>query len=83
MSLVSIYDQDYEQIIVFFTTQPSKLIFSLFIIIAFFHSALSISEIFEDYMHNERIKNVANRLVFLSAIIVPILTIIVLLILGI
>ena len=67
----------------FFTTQPSKLIFSLFIIIAFFHSALSISEIFEDYMHNERIKNVANRLVFLSAIIVPILTIIVLLILGI
>tara|TARA_Y100001970_G_scaffold289300_1_gene419227 strand:+ start:3508 stop:3837 length:330 start_codon:yes stop_codon:yes gene_type:complete len=83
VSLVSIYDQDYEQIIVFFTTQPSKLIFSLFIIIAFFHSALSISEIFEDYMHNERIKNVANRLVFLSAIIVPILTIIVLLILGI
>ena len=73
--LVSLYDKDYEQILSFFKTQPSKLLFSLFIIVAFFYSALSISEIFEDYIHNEKIKNVANKLTYISAIIIPILTI--------
>ena len=75
VNLVSIYDKDYEQVISFFTSQPSKFLFSFFIIVAFFYSALSISEIFEDYLHNEKIKNVANRLLFLFAIIMPILTI--------
>ena len=75
VNLVSIYDKDYDQIIYFFTSQPSKFLFSFFIIVAFFYSALSISEIFEDYLHNEKIKNVANRLLFLFAIIMPILTI--------
>ena len=76
VNLVSIYDKDYDQIIYFFTSQPSKFLFSFFIIVAFFYSALSISEIFEDYLHNEKIKNVANRFLFISAIIIPILTII-------
>ena len=49
--------------------------FSILIVVAYFYSALSISEIFEDYLHNEKIKNVANRLLFLFAIIMPILTI--------
>ena len=75
LCLVSLYDKNYEQIIFFFTTQPTKFLFSLFIIVSFFYSALSISEIFEDYLHNEKIKNVANRLLFLFAIIMPILTI--------
>ena len=77
LCLVSLYDKSYEQIIFFFTTQPTKFLFSLFIIVSFFYSALSISEIFEDYLHNEKIKNVANRLLFLFAIIMPILTIII------
>ena len=77
VNLVSIYDKDYEQVISFFTSQPSKFLFSFFIIVAFFYSALSISEIFEDYLHNEKIKNVANRFLFISAIIIPILTIII------
>ena len=75
VNLVSIYDKDYDQIIYFFTSQPSKFLFSFFIIVAFFYSALSISEIFEDYLHNEKIKNVAHSLLFLFAIIIPILTI--------
>tara|TARA_Y100000590_G_scaffold374803_1_gene439361 strand:+ start:174 stop:503 length:330 start_codon:yes stop_codon:yes gene_type:complete len=79
---VSLYDKDYEQVILFFTTQPSKFLFSLFIIVVFFYSALSISEIFEDYLHNKKIKNVANIILFISAIILPILTIIMLLLLS-
>ena len=74
-NLVFIYDKDFADIYVFFTSQPSKLIFSILIVVAYFYSALSISEIFEDYLHNEKIKNVANRLLFLFAIIIPILTI--------
>ena len=82
MSLVNLYDKSHKEVILFFTTQPSKLLFSLFIIFAFFYSALSISEIFEDYLHDEKIKNVANKFVFISAILIPILTIIMLVVLS-
>tara|TARA_Y100000590_G_scaffold7066_1_gene9076 strand:- start:227 stop:556 length:330 start_codon:yes stop_codon:yes gene_type:complete len=73
-NLVSFYDKSYQEVLLFFTNQPTKFIFSLFIIFAYFYSALSISEVFEDYIHNEKLKNVANKLLYLSAIIVPIST---------
>ena len=73
-NLVSFYDKSYEQVLIFFTNQPTKFIFSLFIIFAYFYSALSISEVFEDYIENEKLKNVANKFLYLSAIIIPILT---------
>ena len=73
-NLVSFYDKSYEEVLLFFTSQPTKFIFSLFIIFAYFYSALSISEVFEDYIENEKLKNVANKLLYLSAIIVPIST---------
>ena len=78
VNLVSIYDKDFVDVLIFFTSQPSKLLFSILIVVAYFYSALSISEIFEDYLHNEKIKNVANRLLFLFAIIMPIFTIFIL-----
>ena len=77
-NLVSFYDKSYEEVLLFFTSQPTKFIFSLFIIFAYFHSALSISEVFEDYIGNEKLKNVANKLLYLSAIIIPISTLILL-----
>jgi len=77
-NLVSFYDKTYEEVLLFFTSQPTKFLFSLFIIFAYFYSALSISEIFEDYIENEKLKNVANRLLYLFAIIIPILTILLL-----
>jgi len=77
-NLVSFYDKNYEEVLLFFTTQPTKFLFSLFIIFAYFYSALSISEVFEDYIENEKLKNVANRLLYLFAIITPILTLLLL-----
>ena len=77
-NLVSIYDKTYEEVLLFFTSQPSKFIFSLFIIFAYFYSALSISEVFEDYIEDERLKNVANKLLYLFAIIIPISTLLIL-----
>ena len=72
--LVSFYDKTYEEVLLFFTSQPTKLLFSLFVIFAYFYSALSISEVFEDYIENEKLKNVANKLLYLSAIIIPLST---------
>ena len=78
INFITIYDQDYFIVVNFFSDPFSKFLFSLFIINAYFFSALSISEVFEDYIKNDKIKNVANRLLFLSAIIIPLLTIILL-----
>ena len=76
INLVSIYDKDYQDIYIFFSSQPSKFLFSLTLIFAYFFSALSIREVFEDYIKDEKIKNVANKLLYLSAITLPLLTII-------
>ena len=75
LKFVSIYDKEYSEILTFFSEQPSKILFSIFIVIAFFFSALTISEIFEDYLHDEKIKNVANKALNLFAIVIPLLTI--------
>ena len=76
INFVSIYENDYQEVVLFFTQQPTKILFLLFIVIAFLFSALTISEIFEDYIRNEKTKNVANKLLNIFAIIIPVLTII-------
>ena len=76
INFVSIYENDYQEVALFFTQQPTKNLFLIFIVIAFFFSALSISEIFEDYIKDEKTKNVANKLLNIFAIVIPVLTII-------
>ena len=75
VSFVSIYDKGYLEIIEFFSSKASKVLFSLLVLIAFFFYTLTISEIFEDYLHDEKIKNVANKALYLFAITIPLLTI--------
>ena len=77
LNLVSIFDKDYIEVFNFFTSQPSKILFSLMLVFAYFFSALSISEVFEDYIQDEKIKNAANKALNIFAIIVPLITIIV------
>ena len=77
LNLVSMYDADYIEVVSFFTTVSSKILVSLTLIFAYFFSALSISEVFEDYIQDEKIKNVANKALNIFAIIVPLITIIV------
>ena len=79
LNFVSIYDKSFEEILNFFSKSTSRFLFSLFIIFSFFFSALSISEVFEDYISENNLKNVANKILYLSAIIVPIITIILIL----
>ena len=77
VSLTSIFDKDYIDILSFFSNQLSKLLFCSFLIFAYFFSALTISEVFEDYIKEEKIKNAANKALYFFAIIIPIITIIV------
>ena len=76
INLVNIYDREYLEVVNFFTNSSSKFLFSVFIINAYFFSALSISEVFEDYIANDKIKNVANKLLYASAVVIPLITII-------
>ena len=76
LNLIAIYDQGYNEVMIFFSNSVSKFLFSIFIINAYFFSALSISEVFEDYIRNDKIKNVANKLLYISAVAIPVITII-------
>ena len=77
LNLVSIFDKDYIEVVNFFTTQSSKFLVSLMLVFAYFFSALSISEVFEDYIQDEKIKNAANKALNIFAIIMPLITTIV------
>jgi len=77
LNLVSIFDEDYIEVVNFLTKQPSKFLISLMLVFAYFFSALSISEVFEDYIQDEKIKNAANKVLNIFAIIIPLITIIV------
>ena len=77
VNLVSVFDKDYIDVVAFFSNQPSKILVSLLMVFAYFFSALSISEIFEDYIQDEKIKNAANKAVNIFAIIMPLITIII------
>ena len=76
LNFINIYNQDYSIVENFFSNSLSKFLFSIFIINAYFFSALSISEVFEDYIKNYKIKNVANRILYASAVVIPLITII-------
>jgi len=77
LNLVSVFNKDYVDIVNFFSNQPSKILVSLLLVFAYFFSALSISEVFEDYIQDEKIKNVANKALNIFAILIPLITIIV------
>ena len=78
LNFIKIYDQNYFNVVDFFSNSTSKFLFSIFIINAYFFSALSISEVFEDYIKNDKIKSVANGVLHVSAVVIPLITIILL-----
>ena len=75
INFISIYNQNYLDVLKFFTVPTNKFLFSFFIVFAYFFSALSISEVFEDYIQDEKIKNAANKILRIFAIVIPIITI--------
>jgi|TARA_B110000971_G_scaffold212210_1_gene241371 succinate dehydrogenase / fumarate reductase membrane anchor subunit len=75
VNLVSIYDGEYTVLISFFSETSSKILYSLFVITAFSFFSLTISEVFEDYIKDEKTKNVATKMLYLFAIVMSLLTI--------
>ena len=75
VNLASIYDESYVEVVNFFSKTSSKVLYSLFLIGAFSFFSLTISEVFEDYIKNEKIKNVATKMLYVFAITIPSLTI--------
>ena len=69
INFVSIINNDYNSLIAFLSERPSKILLSIFVFLSLFFYSLTISDIFEDYMGNEKIKNVANKLVYIFAIL--------------
>ena len=79
LSLISLSTSDYNSVVIFFS-KPLFLSLTVILLIAgFFHAKIGLSEIFEDYIQDEKIKNAANLLTFLLSIIIPSITIILLL----
>ena len=76
INFVSILNNDYNEIMTFLSEQPSKVLFSIFVFLSFFFYSLTISEIFEDYVSNEKIKNVANKFVYIFAILLSLGTVV-------
>ena len=76
VNLVEIYDSEYAEVVFFFSEKTSIFLFSFFVAFAYVFSALTISEIFEDYISNDKIKNVANKILNIFAIVIPLITII-------
>ena len=77
INFVYFYDKNYQEIVKFLTSQPSKFFTSLFLVTSYFFSALSISEVFEDYIDDEKIKNAAIKTLNIVAIFIPLITIII------
>ena len=73
LSLVSLSTKNYLESINFFTNPLFKILTIMLFFIGFFHARISLSEIFEDCLHNKKIKDVANILALISSIIVPLI----------
>jgi len=76
INLVKLSDANNSQSISFLESFSTKIIFTLFLIFATIFYTMTISEVFEDYIGNFKLKNAANRLLVFSSIILTLLLII-------
>ena len=79
LSLISLSTSDYNSVINFFSKPLFVFLTIILLVAGFFHAKIGLNEIYEDYIQDEKIKNVANLLTFILSIIIPSITIILLL----
>ncbi len=77
-SLILLSTKNYSEAIYFFKNPLFEILTIMVFFVGFFHAKISLNEIFEDYIHNKKIKDVANILVLISSIIIPIIILILL-----
>ena len=78
ISLILLSTKGYSQAI-YFLKNPLFVILTIIVFfVGFFHAKISLSEIFEDYISNKKIKDVANLLTSIFSIIIPLIILILL-----
>ena len=77
-SLILLSTKNYSEAIYFFKNPLFEILTIIVFFVGFFHAKISLGEIFEDYIHNKKIKNVANILVSILSIIIPVIILILL-----
>ena len=77
-SLITLSTKNYSDAIFFFKNPLFVILTLVLFFIGFFHAKISLGEIFEDYIHNQKIKDVANILTLISSIIIPIIILVLL-----
>ena len=77
-SLILLSEKNYQEAIYFFENPLFKILAIALFFIGFFHAKISLNEIFEDYIHNKKTKDVANILALIVSIIIPLITLILL-----
>ena len=75
-SLISLSTKNYSEAIYFFKNPLFEILTIIVFFVGFFHAKISLNEIFEDYIHNQKIKDVANILALISSIIIPVIILI-------
>jgi len=77
-SLIELSTKNYLEAIYFFKNSSFGVLTIVIFFVAFFHVKISLGEIFEDYIHNKKIKDVTNLLVSILSIVVPVIVLILL-----
>ena len=77
-SLILLSTKNYQEAIYFFENLVFRILIIALFFIAFFHAKISLNEIFEDYINSKKLKDVANILVQILSIIIPVIILILL-----
>ena len=77
-SLISLSEKNYLEAIYFFRNPLFEILTIAIFFVGFFHAKISLNEIFEDYIHNQKIKDVANILALILSMIIPLIILILL-----
>ena len=75
-SFILLSKKNYQEAIYFFENTLFMILTIVLYLIGFFHAKISLNEIFEDYIHNKKIKDVANILALILSIMIPIIILI-------
>tara|TARA_B100001123_G_C14726255_1_gene795144 strand:- start:170 stop:493 length:324 start_codon:yes stop_codon:yes gene_type:complete len=75
-SVILLSTKNYSEAVYFFKNPLFEILTIVVFFVAFFHVKISLSEIFEDYLHNKKIKDVANLSVLIFSIIIPLIILI-------
>ena len=73
-SLLLLSTKNYSEAVNFFQNPLFKILTIMIFFVGFFHAKISLNEIFEDYVHDKKIKDVANLLALTLSIVLPIIT---------